>query len=66
MNTNSAPLELALDTFGDASEDGGVLISQAQVIRNLAEQAILADELGSPPSVLASITALTLQFPRRK
>lgn len=42
-----ANLELGLDTFGDvtASPDG-VLLPHAQVIRELVEQAVLADELG--------------------
>ena len=43
----SLPLEFGLDTFGDMtkSEDGEVL-SAGQVIRNIIEQATLADELG--------------------
>src|SRR5271154_3990627 len=41
------PLELGLDTFGDVTRDAdGVELSQAQVLRNLVEQAVLADELG--------------------
>jgi probable LLM family oxidoreductase len=40
-------LELGLDTFGDvtAAPDGG-LLPQAQVIRNVIEEAVLADQLG--------------------
>jgi probable LLM family oxidoreductase len=40
-------LELGLDTFGDvtAAADGG-LLSHAQVIRNLVDEAVLADSLG--------------------
>jgi probable LLM family oxidoreductase len=40
-------LELGLDTFGDvtAGPDGG-LLPQAQVIRNVIDDAVLADELG--------------------
>jgi probable LLM family oxidoreductase len=40
-------LELGLDTFGDvtAGPDGAPL-SQAQVIRNVVEEAVLADQLG--------------------
>ena len=40
-------LELGLDTFGDvtAELDGG-LLPQAQVIRNVIDEAVLADELG--------------------
>jgi probable LLM family oxidoreductase len=40
-------LELGLDTFGDVTVDAsGRLLSQAQVIRNLVDEAVLADELG--------------------
>ena len=41
------PLELGLDTFGDvtAGPDGN-LLPHAQVIRNLVEEAVLADKLG--------------------
>jgi probable LLM family oxidoreductase len=40
-------LELGLDTFGDVTaEPDGDLLSQAQVIRNVIEEAVLADELG--------------------
>src|SRR6476619_4865003 len=40
-------IELGLDTFGDvtATPDGG-LVPQPQVIRNLVDQAVLADEVG--------------------
>lgn len=39
--------ELGLDTFGDVtSGPDGALLSHAQVIRNLIEEAVLADELG--------------------
>src|SRR4051812_3924317 len=40
-------LELGLDTFGDVTStaDGG-LLSHAQVIRNVIEEAVLADSLG--------------------
>ncbi|WP_403024234.1 LLM class flavin-dependent oxidoreductase [Salinibacterium sp. GXW1014] len=43
----SAQIELGLDTFGDvmADADGGAL-SHAESIRNIVEQAVLADELG--------------------
>ena len=46
------PLEFGLDTFGDVTErpagvDGaGELISHAQSIRDLVEQAVLADQVG--------------------
>ena len=40
-------LELGLDTFGDVTRDAnGAELSHAQVLRNLVEQAVLADELG--------------------
>jgi probable LLM family oxidoreductase len=40
-------LELGLDTFGDVTKDGdGRLLPQPQVIRNVVEEAVLADELG--------------------
>ncbi|GAB4054589.1 LLM class flavin-dependent oxidoreductase [Catellatospora paridis] len=43
----SAPLEFALDTFGDVTvDDTGSTVPYAQVIRNVVEQAVLADSLG--------------------
>ena len=40
-------LELGLDTFGDITADAdGNSLSHAQVIRNVVEEAVLADELG--------------------
>lgn len=39
-------LEFGLDTFGDVTTANGVLQSQAQVIRDVIEEAALADELG--------------------
>ncbi|MGI8508163.1 MAG: LLM class flavin-dependent oxidoreductase [Gemmatimonadaceae bacterium] len=43
----SQALELGLDTFGDVTADAdGVLLSHAQVIRNVIDEAVLADELG--------------------
>src|SRR6202140_3511174 len=40
-------LELGLDTFGDVTAGSdGRLLPQAQVIRNVIDQAVLADELG--------------------
>ena len=43
----AAPFELGLDTFGDitASEDGS-LLPAARVLRDVVEEAVLADELG--------------------
>ena len=41
------PVELGLDTFGDVSvDDDGTPVPQPQVIRNVVEEAVLADELG--------------------
>ena len=41
------PLELGLDTFGDVTADAtGRLLPHAQVIRNVVEEAVLADQLG--------------------
>ncbi|MFT3694411.1 MAG: LLM class flavin-dependent oxidoreductase [Kofleriaceae bacterium] len=40
-------LELGLDTFGDRTEGAdGALLPHAQVLRNLVEQGVLADQLG--------------------
>ena len=40
-------IELALDTFGDVSVDAaGQPLSQAQVLRNVVEQGVLADQVG--------------------
>ncbi|WP_235737481.1 LLM class flavin-dependent oxidoreductase [Nocardioides alcanivorans] len=42
-----APLQFGLDTFGDVTVDlDGALLPQHQVIRNIVEQAVLADQLG--------------------
>ncbi|MBR0715542.1 LLM class flavin-dependent oxidoreductase [Bradyrhizobium liaoningense] len=41
------PLELGLDTFGDVTKGAtGVALPHAQVIRNVVDEAVLADELG--------------------
>ena len=41
------PLELGLDTFGDVTMDGeGALLLHGQVLRDVVEEAVLADELG--------------------
>jgi hypothetical protein len=40
-------LELGLDTFGDVTADAdGTLLPYAQVIRNVIDQAVLADSVG--------------------
>jgi probable LLM family oxidoreductase len=42
----TTPLEFGLDTFGDVTRDAaGALQSHAQVIRDVVEQAVLADQL---------------------
>lgn len=43
----TGPFELGLDTFGDVTLDaGGQPLPHAQVIRNVVDEAVLADELG--------------------
>src|ERR687883_283115 len=45
--TNNVELEFGLDTFGDVTVDQtGARLSQAQVIRNVVAQGVLADQLG--------------------
>ena len=40
-------IELGIDTFGDVTQDAdGTLLSQAQVLRNVVEQGVLADQVG--------------------
>lgn len=47
MTSPQPQLELGLDTFGDVTHDAdGLLLPQPQVIRNLIEEAVLADSLG--------------------
>ena len=42
-----AELELGLDTFGDVTAGAdGIALSQPQVIRNVVQEAVLADEVG--------------------
>ena len=41
------PLELGLDTFGDVTRNtNGELLTQPEVLRNVVDEAVLADELG--------------------
>jgi alkanesulfonate monooxygenase SsuD/methylene tetrahydromethanopterin reductase-like flavin-dependent oxidoreductase (luciferase family) len=43
----SSAIELGLDTFGDVTADGnGNLLPMAQVLRDLVEQGVLADQIG--------------------
>jgi probable LLM family oxidoreductase len=45
--TTPADLQFGLDTFGDVTADaGGTRLPYDQVIRNVVEQAVLADEVG--------------------
>ena len=47
MAVPAIPLELGLDTFGDVTNGaGGVPLPQAQVLRDVVEEAVLADSLG--------------------
>ena len=47
MAAPASPLELGLDTFGDVTNCAdGVPLSQAQVLRDVVEEAVLADSLG--------------------
>src|SRR5512140_2491562 len=42
----SASIEFGLDTFGDVTRDeNGALVSEAQAIRQVVEQAVLADRV---------------------
>ena len=46
-SVDPATIELGLDTFGDVTRDAsGALLSDAQTIRNVVEQAVLADRVG--------------------
>ena len=47
MTTHSQRLELGLDTFGDVTlGDDGRPLTDAEVIRNVIDQAVLADDIG--------------------
>ncbi|WP_126974964.1 LLM class flavin-dependent oxidoreductase [Frigidibacter oleivorans] len=47
QTTDPTALELGLDTFGDVTADSeGRLLPQGQVLRDLVDEAVLADELG--------------------
>src|SRR5690242_5393670 len=39
-------IELGLDTFGDIQADGGQVLTHAQVIRNVIDESVLADQVG--------------------
>src|ERR1700689_3010333 len=47
MEAPAIPLELGLDTFGDVTNSAdGAPLPQAQVLRDVVEEAVLADSLG--------------------
>jgi len=47
MRTGDGAVEFGLDTFGDVTQDlDGRALTQAQVIRNLVAQGVLADQVG--------------------
>ena len=46
MTAPDSPLELGLDTFGDVTIADGAMLHQARVIRDVVDEAVLADELG--------------------
>jgi probable LLM family oxidoreductase len=47
MSTTFSTIQFGLDTFGDVTVDAtGQRLSQAQVIRNVVEEGVLADRLG--------------------
>lgn len=47
VRPDQARVELGLDTFGDVTvDDEGRLLSDAEVIRNVVEEAVVADQLG--------------------
>ena len=59
-------LELGLDTFGDITTGpDGQLLPHAQVIRDVIDEAILADSSVSISSASASTIAPTSPSPRR-
>ena len=50
------PVELGLDTFGDITDGpDGKPLHAAQVIRNLIEEGVLADQVGVDGNLLAEI-----------
>src|SRR5262245_56602176 len=47
VQTMTKTLEFGLDTFGDVTRGaGGAMLPHAQVIRNVIEEGVLADQLG--------------------
>ena len=65
MTTNV--LELGLDTFGDVTTGAdGAPLPHAQVLRDLIDEAVLADQSALISSALASITALISRSRRLK
>jgi hypothetical protein len=59
-------LEFGLDTFGDITMGSdGQLLSHAQVVRNVIEEAVLATRSVWTASALASTTDRTSEIQRR-
>src|SRR3984885_9781814 len=46
MERMAQSIAFGLDTFGDVTVESGRLLSHAQVIRNVVDEAVLADEVG--------------------
>ncbi|MEI4485006.1 LLM class flavin-dependent oxidoreductase [Frigidibacter sp. MR17.14] len=46
MTTDLSTIELGLDTFGDVTATAGTLNSHAKVLRDLIEEAVIADQTG--------------------
>lgn len=60
-------IEFGLDTFGDITRDAdGELLTGAQTIRNVVEQAELADTVGVDFFGVGSTTAPSSRCPRRR
>jgi hypothetical protein len=60
-------LELNLDTFGDVTiGENGIAKTHAQVIRDVIDEAVLADELSTISSALTRIIAPISPYFRRR
>ena len=60
-------LEMGLDTFGDVGVDSnGGPETQAQALRNVVAEAVLAEQVASTASALESTIARISPFPRQK
>ena len=56
--------QLGVDTFGDVTRRPTAAAPQAQVLRDVVEEAVLADQVGLDASASANITAPTSRSPR--